>query len=341
MDNLTKVLLEQSLVTIVVCQSNGQVDFASITAKKVWSKLAEPKILFQNALSREEASTIRSLWSSTEVVRLYEFTEVNGQVCDLLFQQVNVVGQEPYRVIMLTPGLEESMLLRAIGETAGKYGHDLNNLLGSILGATDLVDSKLKKLHGEPHPLERQVSLVHSALEKAVTLTTQMRGYVRMETPPKSKVDLETLLNKLVTIITENTKEETNIIVVCNQQVSIDASEFQLLQALHAIVGNALDAIHKQSEKCLLLMTNVIDQQDENNQQMVEIIVLDHGKGMPKSSISNALKAFYSEKQTKIGGGLGLGLPMAKQIIVDHGGSLSINSLPDVGTAVRILLPVV
>jgi signal transduction histidine kinase len=337
-DIIHKILKSQDSVGTIICDNEGVVIFSTKLAQKIYPKLKEKQTL-QNCLPREEAKVLRSIWSKNEEVRLFEFVEIDNKIFDLLFNQI-----ENYRVISLIPGLNESTLLKAIGETTGKYGHDLNNLLGSIQGATDLINSKLKKLHGDPHPIEKPISLIHSAIQKTVKITAQMRGYARMEAPPKSRIDLLTVLEKLSAELNNGKGSDSTIILNCPSDMIVEAEEFQLYQALSFILGNAQDAISKHQDQSLLVLVDKIQESikpDNDIRDLAEIVISDHGKGMSEDSIKNALKAFYSEKQTRIGGGLGLGLPMAKQIIEDNGGSLSISSLPDVGTAVRILLPLV
>jgi signal transduction histidine kinase len=208
----------------------------------------------------------------------------------------------------------------------------------------NLINSKLKKLHGDPHPIEKPISLIHSAIQKTVKITAQMRGYARMEAPPKSRIDLLTVLEKLSAELNNGKGSDSTIILNCPSDMIVEAGEFQLYQALSFILGNAQDAISKHQDQSLLVLVDKIQESikpDTDTKDLAEIVISDHGKGMSEDSIKNALKAFYSEKQTRIGGGLGLGLPMAKQIIEDSGGSLTISSLPNVGTAVRILLPLV
>jgi signal transduction histidine kinase len=71
----------------------------------------------------------------------------------------------------------------------------------------------------------------------------------------------------------------------------------------------------------------------------VVVEVGDTGPGMPPRVVARAFEAFYTTKDA--GRGTGLGLDIARRIVVDrHGGTIDINSSPGNGTAVRVRLPV-
>jgi two-component system sensor histidine kinase AtoS len=65
------------------------------------------------------------------------------------------------------------------------------------------------------------------------------------------------------------------------------------------------------------------------------IDVVDTGGGIPPDALDKVFQAYYSTKK----GGTGLGLPMAKRIVEEHGGKLSIKSEPGKGTDFTLVLP--
>jgi signal transduction histidine kinase len=71
------------------------------------------------------------------------------------------------------------------------------------------------------------------------------------------------------------------------------------------------------------------------------IEVEDNGIGMAADEIERALQPFGQAKAatTRTHGGTGLGLPIAKGLAEAHGGTLMVESSPDQGTLVRIVLP--
>ena len=65
--------------------------------------------------------------------------------------------------------------------------------------------------------------------------------------------------------------------------------------------------------------------------------VVDNGEGMSQYTLAKIFDPFYSSKRTKKG--YGLGLFVVHNIIKEHGGSISADSSPNIGTVFTIMLP--
>ena len=69
----------------------------------------------------------------------------------------------------------------------------------------------------------------------------------------------------------------------------------------------------------------------------VLITIADTGKGIPKDKIDTIFEPFFSTKGSK---GTGLGLPVMKKIIEEHGGKVELESVEGEGTTFTITLPI-
>jgi signal transduction histidine kinase len=67
----------------------------------------------------------------------------------------------------------------------------------------------------------------------------------------------------------------------------------------------------------------------------VVLVVSDSGHGIPPEQIEHVFDPFFTTKEE----GTGLGLPICRQIVEQHGGTISIESEPGAGTRVVVLLP--
>jgi signal transduction histidine kinase len=108
----------------------------------------------------------------------------------------------------------------------------------------------------------------------------------------------------------------------------IDAFPGELNQVWTNLVDNAVDAMD--GEGTLTLSTRA-------DGSAVEVRVSDSGHGMPPAVAARAFEAFFTTKE--VGKGTGLGLDIARRIVVErHGGAIAIDSSPT-GTAVTVRLP--
>jgi signal transduction histidine kinase len=96
------------------------------------------------------------------------------------------------------------------------------------------------------------------------------------------------------------------------------------------LLSNALDAVEPQTG-----LIRVVCRYDAGNKQGV-IDVIDNGPGIPAAMMPHMFELFHSTKGNR---GTGLGLAVAKKIVEEHDGSISVRSKPGDGTIFTIRLP--
>lgn len=112
--------------------------------------------------------------------------------------------------------------------------------------------------------------------------------------------------------------------------VRLDADPDQLGRALKNLVGNAVEAMRESAGvRRLDVRTDVTD-------GMFEIEIADNGPGIPSSTAERMFEPYVTTKPQ----GTGLGLVLARRIVVEHGGFLEVENLPAGGAFVRVRLPV-
>jgi signal transduction histidine kinase len=102
-------------------------------------------------------------------------------------------------------------------------------------------------------------------------------------------------------------------------------------QVLMNLLSNALDAV--QQDVGLIRVT--CKYEDENRQLVMEVI--DNGSGIPEPMMTHMFELFHSTKGNR---GTGLGLAVARKIVNEHEGSISVQSKSGEGSVFTIHLPV-
>ncbi len=144
---------------------------------------------------------------------------------------------------------------------------------------------------------------------------------------PSTFVDMNEMI---LSILNKFRNSKALIRYTTNDQVSaIQGREQSLKRALTNIIGNAFN------------YGNTVSVSLESNNNKLEITVDDDGPGIPPDKREDVFKAFYriEGSRNKETGGVGLGLSIAKDVIVSHGGKIELADAPIGGLRVLISIP--
>ena len=216
--------------------------------------------------------------------------------------------------------------LAALGEMSSKVAHEIRNPLVSIGGFAKLIMNNPDSM--EDHKRFLQI-IVHES-DRLENILKEVLDYVRPDTLDRSHIDLNGLIQECKMMVERRIEDQSARIdtdldpempmVVCNPH--------QIKQALLNLMQNGLDAIGR---------NGVITVQSRcNGGDTVSIAVEDNGVGIPEHEMNKLFQAFYTTKSR----GVGLGLSVTQQMIVNHNGTIEVKSKPGVGTRFTITLPV-
>jgi two-component system, NtrC family, nitrogen regulation sensor histidine kinase NtrY len=196
--------------------------------------------------------------------------------------------------------------------------HELNNSLAPISSLAHSAGILLER-RSEPEKLRPILTTIE---ERVAHLKTFLDGYARfarLPAPRKEKASWSTLLEGL---------RELYPFELEGQPPEVGYFDpAQLQQALINLIKNALEA---SSEGAAVTVRLLVD-----SENYVLIQVLDRGHGMSEDAMRRALLPFYSTKAE----GVGLGLPLCREIVAGHGGTLRLEARPGGGTVVTCRLP--
>lgn len=214
--------------------------------------------------------------------------------------------------------------LALLGNTFGNVSHDINNVLGVALGATEMLEIKVSQ--GE-RDISRYVERVKNAIDKGKSVTERLLAFTRkppvkvIEFDPISEVEENLYLFKqmlLSTIEFSFTKLNSN----CH--ITFPQGEF--INILLNIVLNAQDAIKEREVNGKIQMSaQVIDG------NRFEIKVKDSGIGIKEENLSKIFDPFYSSKSLNKGNGIGLA--NVYSTMYKHNGEIQVSGTSDLGGA--------
>jgi signal transduction histidine kinase len=173
------------------------------------------------------------------------------------------------------------------------------------------------------------LSEVKESTRRISELVAAVRSYTQMDRASMQRIDVTDGLDSTLVMLGHEL-HGVNVVRDYGSDVPmIDAYAGELNQVWTNLIDNAVDAM--EGSGTLRVATRVMGGE-------VVIEVVDTGPGMPPEVAARAFEAFYTTKD--VGQGTGLGLDIARRIIVErHGGEISIDSRPG-ETTLRVALPV-
>lgn len=241
-----------------------------------------------------------------------------------------------------TKQLQQAQKMESFGSLAGGMAHDFNNLLTIINGYSDLG---LQVTEGMEN-IRSHFSQIHSAGQKAASLTRQLLAFSRKQVLEQKIVDLAALMNNLYKMLDRLIGEDYTLLVSVPESSLISRVDpGQIEQVLMNLVINARDSspsgatIHMSATREARSAADIEDMGKGRPGDYVVLSVEDNGSGMDERTLERIFEPFFTTK--KVGTGTGLGLSVVYGIIEQHGGWISVDSTPDVGTVFSIYLPAV
>lgn len=233
--------------------------------------------------------------------------------------------------------LRQAQKMDAMGQLTGGVAHDFNNLLTPIVGGLDMLQRR--GLGNERE--QRLIAGAMQSADRAKTLVQRLLAFARRQPLQPSAVDVGQLVNGMADLLASTTGPQIQIsISVPDDLPPARADPNQLEMALLNLGVNARDAMPTGGVLRITVMRDVVSRPKGELRagDYICLSVADTGSGMDEATLARAVEPFFSTKG--IGKGTGLGLSMVHGLAAQLGGALTMQSRPDLGTNVRLWLPV-
>jgi PAS domain S-box-containing protein len=214
--------------------------------------------------------------------------------------------------------------LALLGNTFGNVSHDINNVLGVALGATEMLEIKFSQ--GE-QDISKYIERVKNAIDKGKSVTERLLAFTRKPIikvvkfdPIQDIIDNQYLFKQLL-LSTINFK-----LNIKNVHCEIKFPQGEFINILLNLVLNSQDAIREQG-----LIGEIEISANINQDQHLEIHVQDSGKGIEQENLTKVFDPFYSSKSVNKGNGIGLA--NVYSTVYKHNGHIQLEGYGPLGGA--------
>jgi signal transduction histidine kinase len=225
---------------------------------------------------------------------------------------------------------EELERLAAIGDMVARVAHYQKNLLNGLRGGLYVTNGAMAK--GDWEKLREGWSMLHGSVERIERLTLDMLYYVKGRVPKREPIDVNEVIQEVLDLM-RATAASRNVELVAEFDMEIGKQVLDrtaIYRAILDLVSNAIDACaESESGKLVSLISKATG-------DGIVVTVADNGIGMSDRVRSKLFVRFFS---TKGGQGTGLGLPVVKKVVEEHGGTVEVESRLGEGSAFHLRFP--
>ncbi|MCE5336048.1 MAG: PAS domain S-box protein [Desulfobacteraceae bacterium] len=234
--------------------------------------------------------------------------------------------------------LFQAQKMESVGRLAGGVAHDFNNMLGAIIGYSELGLTS----SSQTSPLHHYLEEILKAAGRSADLTRQLLAFARKQTIAPKILDLNETVEGMLKMLRRLIGENIDLAWLPGAGLwRVKMDPVQVDQILANLCVNAKDAIGEIGRVTIETANAACDESSRPSLcspgRYVMLAVSDNGCGMDKETQAQIFDPFFTTKG--LGKGTGLGLATVYGIVRQNEGFISVYSEPGHGTLFKIYIP--
>jgi len=237
--------------------------------------------------------------------------------------------------------LRQAQKMEAIGTLAGGIAHDFNNVLAAIIGFSQIARDKTP----EGSPARSHMERVLAAGIRGRDLVKQILAFSRKAEQEKQPLKLAAVVRDALMLLRATLPSTIDIRTnLQNEAGFVLADPTQMQQVITNLCTNAAHAMRRRGGSISIDLAGFsfsspgdAPHPTMSPRSYARLSVTDTGEGMSPETIEHVFDPFFTTKAA--GEGTGLGLSVVHGIVASHGGTITVSSEPDKGSAFTVYLP--
>jgi two-component system nitrogen regulation sensor histidine kinase NtrY len=312
---------------VIGLSPEGRIDFANRAAARLLDTADMPDRALAEAVPEFEGLFERLRSGQTTVQEEVRLTR-QGKLESLL------VRMSPRRVDGANEGyvvafddvtdLVSAQRMAAWGDVARRVAHEIKNPLTPIQLSAERIKRKFRREVAEPEELEQLADVIVRQTNDLRRIVDEFSRFARMPEPDRRETDLTELVAAAVMLQENGQPGVTFRKSLPAQPVVLDIDATMIGQALTNLIKNAGEAIETLQENGAPVgLVPEIRVTMEPEEEGAVIRICDNGIGLPPDR-ARLFEPYVTTREK----GTGLGLPIVKKIIEEHGGTLMLEDAP-------------
>lgn len=224
--------------------------------------------------------------------------------------------------------------LESIGTLAGGIAHDFNNILTGLFGNLTIARAEIEPTH----PAMEHLRDAQRSMERATRLTQQLLIFAKGGVPVREGVSISGLVEEVVRFDLSGSNVKPIFDTAPDLWVA-EVDKGQMQQVFSNLTINAKQAMPDGGHLFVTLTNSQVgagEIAELKAGRYVKVIFRDEGLGIDPGHVARIFDPYFTTKRF----GRGLGLAITYTILIKHGGCITVESTPDVGSIFTVYLPV-
>lgn len=265
-------------------------------------------------------------------IQIIEFKDEIDDLTEKFNEMLDRLESTYNKLIASQNAMNQSEKLASIGTLVSGIAHEINNPLSGL-------KSCIRRISENPGNVSQNVkyiNLMDDASGKIQSVVEGLLDFTRISSGLKSDLDITSILNNVINLVKYRKLAKPIVIETSFNLINpnLFCNKNEMEQVFFNLIKNSIDAIeekYKQNENHKGSIE--ISTFNFNSSMVVEII--DNGIGISKECLDKVFDPFFTTKD--VGKGTGLGCSISYNIIKDHNGEITIDSVKNEWTKVKIV----
>jgi len=241
--------------------------------------------------------------------------------------------------------LHRAEKMEALGTLAGGVAHDLNNVLGVLVGYSELMLESIP----DGNPLRRYANSILKSSEKGASIVQDLLTLARRNVPVSEVLDFNSVItNFMKSPVFEKLQSYHPLVTfrtdLDDQLLKVQGSPVHLEKTVMNLISNASEAISGLGEVTIKTENRYLDRSIQGYDEVragdyVVLSVSDNGAGIAPANLDKIFEPFFTKK-TMGRSGTGLGLAVVWGTVKDHKGYIDVESEEGKGSTFMLYFPV-
>lgn len=267
-------------------------------------------------IARHFDVTVRHIRSNRDVeygtlLMLHEFTEVRRAREQLRAAQQELARRERFS---------------AVGKLLSKVAHDLRTPMGALRASLYAIRETTSPINEDV--ARSAIARAEAMVDRLESMTDGLLDFEREAPMVKSRISLRSWVDELIREY--RPPEDVRVSGEVSADCSFRADPEGLRRALINLLSNACEATAASGRSDGQVTLSVCARDGE-----IHFEVVDTGVGIPEEELDKIFEPLFTTKPT----GMGLGMPIVRDVADAHGGRLEVDSKQNAGTTARLVIP--